>query len=58
MLILHMFIFMIQDKRTSSLLAPTMLLTGHEGAVYSMAFDPTGQHLASGSYDRNICEYG
>ena len=53
-----MFIYMIQDKRTSSLLAPTMLLTGHEGAVYSMAFDPTGQHLASGSYDRNICEYG
>jgi WD40 repeat protein len=34
-----------------------MLLTGHEGAVYSIAFDPSGQHLASGSYDRNICEF-
>ena len=46
----------VQDKRTSSLQAPTMLLTGHEGAVYSISFDHSGQHLASASYDRNICK--
>ena len=46
-----------QEKRTSALHAPTMLLSGHEGAVYSIAFDPSGQHLASASYDRNICKY-
>lgn len=33
-----------------------MLLTGHEGAVYSISFDPTGQHIASGSFDNNICK--
>mmetsp|Transcript_1341 Transcript_1341/g.2170 ORF Transcript_1341/g.2170 Transcript_1341/m.2170 type:complete len:355 (+) Transcript_1341:82-1146(+) len=42
------------EKRTSNLAAPTMLLTGHEGAVYSICFDSSGQHLASGSMDNNI----
>jgi Prp8 binding protein len=43
-------------KRTSSLSAPTIQLEGHTGAVYSIAFDSTGQNLASASYDRQICK--
>jgi WD40 repeat protein len=46
----------ISSTRTSELLAPTMLLTGHEGAIYSIEFDPTGNNLASGSFDSNICK--
>ncbi|CAG8546055.1 5254_t:CDS:10 [Paraglomus brasilianum] len=41
-------------KRTSGLQAPIMLLTGHQGEVFSVRFDPSGQHVASGSFDRNI----
>lgn len=40
--------------RTSELHSPNMLLSGHEGTVYSCAFDPSGKILASGSKDRNI----
>lgn len=43
-----------QETRTSHLAAPTMLLTGHEGAIYSLCFDPSGQHLVSSSFDRQI----
>jgi Prp8 binding protein len=42
------------DLRTSSLKSPTMLLTGHKGAVYSLDFDPTGNFLASASFDRHV----
>ncbi|RIB02627.1 WD40 repeat-like protein [Gigaspora rosea] len=41
-------------KRTSGLQAPIMLLSGHQGDIFTIRFDPTGQHLASGSFDRNI----
>lgn len=44
------------NDRTSGLAAPTMLLTGHSAAVYSLKFDPSGQHAASSSFDRSICE--
>ncbi|TQB68860.1 hypothetical protein MPDQ_002662 [Monascus purpureus] len=40
--------------RTSRLDAPIMQLTGHSAEVYSVQFDPTGQHIASGSFDRTI----
>ncbi|CAM9628302.1 unnamed protein product [Chrysoparadoxa australica] len=40
--------------RTSSLLAPTMLLTGHEAAVYTVQFDPSGRNLASAGVDKKI----
>ncbi|OCL08724.1 WD repeat-containing protein [Glonium stellatum] len=40
--------------RTSALQAPVMELTGHTGEVFSTRFDPTGQHIASGSMDRTI----
>lgn len=45
-----------KGKRTSNLSAPTIQLDGHSGAVYSVAFDSTGQNLASASFDRQICE--
>jgi WD40 repeat protein len=28
---------------------------GHSGEVFSTRFDPTAQHIASGSMDRSIC---
>jgi len=37
--------------RTSSLEAPTLKLTGHQGSVYSLAFSPDGESLLSGSFD-------
>ena len=40
--------------RTSSLLAPTMLLTGHGDAVMTLKFSPSGQALASGSRDKSV----
>lgn len=44
------------NARTSHLASPTMLLTGHSAAIYSMKFDPSGEHIASSSFDRSICE--
>ncbi|KAI8065511.1 WD40-repeat-containing domain protein [Gongronella butleri] len=41
-------------KRTSGLEAPVMQLTGHEGEIYTCEFDPSGQHIASGGFDRKI----
>lgn len=41
-------------KRTSSLDAPIMLLTGHGGAVFSMKFNPQGTVIASGAHDKEI----
>jgi Prp8 binding protein len=41
-------------KRTSSLKAPIMLLTGHEGEVFSSRFSPDGKAVASASFDRQI----
>lgn len=43
-----------EGARTSSLPAPEMTLTGHEGAVYSVVFDPEGGHLATAGMDRGI----
>mmetsp|Transcript_5165 Transcript_5165/g.7155 ORF Transcript_5165/g.7155 Transcript_5165/m.7155 type:complete len:349 (+) Transcript_5165:62-1108(+) len=41
-------------ERTSNLAAPTMVLSGHGAAVYSIKFDPSGQNLASGSVDKTV----
>ena len=41
-------------KRTSSLQAPIMLLTGHQGAVLSFKFDPSGLNCASSSVDKTV----
>ena len=46
-----------QNDKISDLQAPIMLLSGHTGAVYSIAFDPTGQSLASSSFDGDICKF-
>ncbi|KAF2813016.1 WD repeat-containing protein 57 [Mytilinidion resinicola] len=40
--------------RTSALQAPIMELTGHTGEVFATRFDPTSEHIASGSMDRSI----
>lgn len=40
--------------RTSSLLAPTMLLTGHGGPVMCARFNPAGSYVASGSQDKSV----
>lgn len=42
------------EGRTSGMQAPTMLLSGHEGAIFSCCFDPTGKSLATGSMDKRI----
>ena len=45
----------VRDRKVKNILqSPTVLLTGHTEAVYSIAFDPTGSHLASASLDRSI----
>ncbi|KAL6064764.1 U5 small nuclear ribonucleoprotein 40 kDa protein [Balamuthia mandrillaris] len=41
-------------RRTSGLLAPIMLLTGHQAEVHTVKFDPKGKALASGSFDKRI----
>ncbi|MCJ1266270.1 hypothetical protein MMC22_006153 [Lobaria immixta] len=40
--------------RTSGLQAPIMELTGHSGEVFATRFDPSAEHIASGSMDRSI----
>ncbi|KMS65438.1 hypothetical protein BVRB_035990 [Beta vulgaris subsp. vulgaris] len=45
----------LQPARTSSLPAPTMLLTGHGAAVNVNRFNGDGSVLASGSFDKQIC---
>jgi len=41
-------------QRTSNLLAPIMLLSGHKAEVFTMKFSPTGKNIASGSFDKTI----
>ncbi|CAA6667744.1 unnamed protein product [Spirodela intermedia] len=43
-----------KQQRASSLESPIMLLTGHQSAVYTMKFNPSGSVIASGSHDRDI----
>lgn len=45
-----------EPGHTSSLSASTLLLTGHQAAVYTVQFNPAGDALASGSFDKEICE--
>ena len=45
---------MAGPQRTSDLLAPIMLLSGHTGAVLTTKFSPDGQHLLSGSHDKLV----
>jgi len=40
--------------RTSSLLAPIMLLQGHRAEVFTVKFSPSGKNIASGSFDKSI----
>lgn len=42
------------DMRTSSLFAPIVALTGHEGEIFACKFSPDGSILASAGFDRKI----
>jgi Prp8 binding protein len=35
-----------------------MLLTGHEGEIFTTKFSPSGDIIASGGYDRKILLWG
>jgi len=41
-------------KRTSSLMAPIVVLEGHQGDIFGAKFHPEGQYLASTGFDRQI----
>jgi Prp8 binding protein len=41
-------------KRTSNLLAPIMLLEGHDGEIYCGKFAPDGRSFISAGFDRHI----
>merc|ERR1712029_786045 len=40
--------------RTSNMDAPIMLLSGHQGEIYTAKFHPEGNVLASAGFDRQI----
>ena len=43
-----------QIPRTSSLLAPILLLQGHTSEIFSAKFSRDGKYIASGGLDRDI----
>ena len=43
-----------KPDRFSRLMAPTMKVEGHKGAINSMKFAPNGVFFATGSYDKQI----
>lgn len=43
--------------RTSNLLSPIMALDGHQGEIFTCAFNTDGDYLVSSGFDRQICEY-
>ena len=44
----------LAEQRTSRLPSPNYHLTGHADKIFSLAFDPSGNTLASGSMDASI----
>lgn len=50
----HQQLMAMGPPRTSSLQAPIMLMSGHEGEVYCCKFHPNGATLASSGFDRLI----
>ncbi|KAK7502866.1 hypothetical protein BaRGS_00005815 [Batillaria attramentaria] len=50
----NMDVMLMGPPRTSNLMAPIMLLSGHEGEIYTAEFSPDGQFLASAGFDRII----
>lgn len=44
-------------KRTSNLMAPNMLLLGHEAEIFTARFAPTGDRLATAGFDRAIRKF-
>lgn len=50
----HRDVMSMGPPRSSNLMAPIMLLCGHEGEIYSAKFSPDGLYLASAGFDRII----
>ncbi len=46
-----------KNSKVSKLQSPTVALSGHEGAIYSISFNPSGTNLASSSIDGKICKF-
>lgn len=46
-----------QKKARSHLAGPEITLTGHEAAIYSISYDPAGEHLCSASMDKQIRKF-
>lgn len=44
-------------QRTSNLMAPIMALDGHQGEIFTCAFNPEGELLVSSGFDRQICKW-
>lgn len=44
-------------SRKSKLQNSTTVLSGHEGAIYSISFSPSGTSLLSSSQDGKICKH-
>lgn len=44
-------------QRTSALMAPIMLLSGHEGDIFCSKFSHDGQFIASSGFDRIISKF-
>jgi WD40 repeat protein len=47
----------LAPNRTSHLQAPTMMLSGHSGPVFTMSFSSSGESIASAGMDTNICKF-
>eukprot|EP00906_Rhabdomonas_costata_P030032 RCo042410 len=41
-------------QRTSELSSPNIILSGHEGEIFTCKFSPDGNSIASGSFDKRI----
>jgi len=54
MINIRMLLYVQGPERTSALLAPTMLLSGHLDQVFAVRFNPKGDVIASGSHDKKI----
>lgn len=46
---------LVAESRNTKLKADTMMLSGHEGEIFSCKFDKTGNYLATASADKEIC---
>lgn len=46
-----------RNNRTSQLMAPIMLLIGHDGEIFCAKFSIDGKCLATAGFDMKICKF-